>query len=188
MFKSSLRGKAEINKKSEGITELYIANNELMNKGAGSISSSLFHDIWLQVIDIRRNKLEEAGMQDILSLIKTNKTLLLIDTRENEDDAQNSITRSILRCLKRNIRRYRNQSGGDYNDMYQKRLLELYDDLGVDPRAESPTETSPDITNRTGSRPLSHFRMRSMSRGRRRGRRSPNRNISLDISKWREIE
>jgi len=98
------------------------------------------------VLDLRRNKLEEHGMRDILSLIKTNKTLLILDTRENTDDEENSVTRTILRCLKRNIRLYRNKSGTDYNDIYEGRLLEFYNELGADYRADSHIEISPDTT------------------------------------------
>jgi hypothetical protein len=69
----------------DGLTEISLANNKLGDRGVADLASALYQDIWLVGLDLRMNGIGVPGFKEIESLLQTNKTLLYVDIRDNND-------------------------------------------------------------------------------------------------------
>jgi hypothetical protein len=147
-----------------GILELSLANNDLCDKGAANICSALYQDVWLLSLDLRMNRMNPKGLLEVLSVLNSNRSILLIDSRENLDRVNNTISKKIVRKLRRNINEYRNRAGEKYNDKFERRLLELFGELSME-YISSESTFAMDVTVQEGSPPAVR---RSRPRSRRR--------------------
>jgi hypothetical protein len=166
VWQSGLRGETGSTTCEKGIIELSLANNDLGDKGSANICSSLFQDVWMCSLDLRMNQMETEGLKEVSSLLDTNKSILLVDTRENIDKPNFLFTRKIIHKLRRNVNIYRNRAGPKYNEKYERRLLELYGELRAEyitNVTQSAIEISNDVTIQLDNSPP-----KSLSRGRRR--------------------
>ena len=62
----------------------------------------------------------------MLSMLRTNKTLLTLDLGENLDTYKSKMTKQILIKLRHNIARYRELTGILYDERYETKLVGMY--------------------------------------------------------------
>ena len=69
----------------EGLTELYLSNNQIGDLGWEKIASSLVSDTWLRLIDAKNNGITNLSYIPTREMVEQNNSLLVLDLRENSE-------------------------------------------------------------------------------------------------------
>ena len=69
----------------DGLTELYISNNQIGDHGWEKITSSLVSDTWLRLLDAKKNGITNHSYIPTREMMEQNHSLLILDLRENSD-------------------------------------------------------------------------------------------------------
>lgn len=98
-WENELRGSTAEN--PIGLTDLYISNNHIADYGWEKIISSLVSDNWLRLIEAKNIELTSASYKPTKEALGHNKSVLVIDLRENHDFEPNFM--NILEIVDRNF-------------------------------------------------------------------------------------
>lgn len=127
-----------------GLEELDVANNKLNDKAIADLCGFLFHDVWLHVIDLRRNCLTEVGLREIANLLATNQSLLVLDFRENPS---NQYADFMVNRLHHNYERFERTYGMRDDKNWVNKLIELKESIASPKTARTEsTMASPRMT------------------------------------------
>jgi hypothetical protein len=121
-----------------GLEELCVANNKLTDKAVEDLCGFLFHDVWLHVLDLRRNCLTGTGLREVANLLSTNKSIIVLDFRENPSK---QFANFMVGRLHRNFKQFEETYGVREDKHWLTKLQELKGSVGT-PRTES-TKASP---------------------------------------------
>jgi len=103
------------------IQEICIANNKISDKSVFDLCHALSFDSCVQALDLRRNPISEEGGKELVSMVRSNSSLLLLDVRET-GLRDTKLIRELFRKLHRNI-------SHSNADLSQKRLSEYLEKL-----------------------------------------------------------
>lgn len=70
---------------TEGLTEIYLANNKIGDYGWEKILASLVSDTWIRLIDIKNNSISNKAYPETFEMMQQNRSLLVLDMRENPE-------------------------------------------------------------------------------------------------------
>jgi hypothetical protein len=110
VWAGGLRGETVEALPDEGLIELCFGNNKLGDRGAVIVARTLYHDVWLRAVDLRRNRITEEGLAEIIPLVNGHKSVTLFDVRENSEPNGVNVMRDMHPAFARNIARWRKQS------------------------------------------------------------------------------
>ena len=103
-----LRGEELALDPDEGLQDICLANNKVTDKAIFDLGRVLYCDVYLRVLDLRRNRLSAQGIEEVLSIVASNNSLLMVDIRENALEERSEeflkagykITTKLMRNLK----------------------------------------------------------------------------------------
>lgn len=74
---AGLRGEApKFEDVKSGLQSLILRYNDFGNYICGDLSRVLLYDTYIKSIDLRNNRIDEKGVKDMCSFLKSNRTLL----------------------------------------------------------------------------------------------------------------
>lgn len=133
----------------KGLQEVVLASNQLNDQCIEVLTHVLNTDIWLKALDLRENKLTEAGIARLSEVLQRNKTLLYVDLRGNAVATGHNLLRVVYNSLRRNYLRYE-KGNGDGND-WKQRLLSMLS--CIEPTLEPPRSLSPNRASKPSISP-----------------------------------
>jgi hypothetical protein len=122
----------------QGLEELCVANNKLDDRAISDLCGFLFHDVWLHVLDLRRNSLSAAGLLEVANLLSTNSSLLVLDFRDN---TSSQYAEYMVDRMHHNFKRFERTYGVRDDQNWMIKLHELKQSISS-PQTES-TKASP---------------------------------------------
>ena len=87
---------------SSSLQEICIANNKVSDKSVFDLCHALSFDSCVQALDLRRNPISEEGGRELVSMVRSNSTMLLLDIRET-GLRDIKLLRELYKKLHRNI-------------------------------------------------------------------------------------
>ena len=103
-----LRGEQLALDLDEGLQDVCLANNKVSDRDIFDLGRVLYCDAYMRVLDLRRNRLSPQGINEVLSIVASNNSLLMVDIRENALEERSEdflkvgykITTKLMRNLK----------------------------------------------------------------------------------------
>ena len=146
--------------KSSVLYSIVLRHNDFKNYICSELSRVLLYDIYLRSVDLRNNNIEESGVKYMTECMKTNKTLLNCDLRQNEGFTA-SLHRKIAISLLNNLRIAKQNPKIEVQKWINPELLTIEVPENMVPMiqeklnalVESPYDITPSkLTNRNESR------------------------------------
>lgn len=110
------------------LQEICIANNKISDKSVFDLCHALSFDSCVQALDLRRNPVSEEGGRELISMIRSNSSLLLLDIRETGlRDVK--LLYELLKKLRRNINHSKTNLSKKRLSEYLEKLREAENDL-----------------------------------------------------------
>lgn len=88
----------------------------------------MYHDTALKSLDLTSNCISIQGLQEIVSILYSNSTLLLVDIRNNTDKIPISFIKVILKKLKSNLKKHRVKR--NYDGDWEQKIANIQSSIG----------------------------------------------------------
>jgi hypothetical protein len=126
-WKLGLRLPQEIDVSKLGIRYVHLARNSIGSKGAIILAAAIKQDAYLRAVNLKKNKIGENGIKELLNAVHFNPGLLLMDITDNSSSFikkgyQTLMKEALLKNLKGTIQSYIARAGGDNKDLKRHQL------------------------------------------------------------------
>jgi hypothetical protein len=126
-WKLGLRLPQEIDVSKLGIRYVHLARNAIGSKGAIILAAAIKQDAYLRAVNLKKNKIGENGIKELLSAVNFNPNLLLMDVTDNSSSYVKKgyvtlMKEALLKNLKGTIHGYIVRAGGENRDLKKHQL------------------------------------------------------------------